>query len=44
MPKIFRGKRLSPLARTLSLVGPDVRPNRGLAVGGIVALSFAPSP
>ena len=38
MPKIFRGKRLSPLARTLSLVGPDVRPNRGLAVGGIVAL------
>ena len=38
MPKIVRGKRLSPLARTLSLVGPDVRPNRGLAVGGIVAL------
>ena len=38
MAPISKKNNLGALSRTLRLVGPDVRPHRGLIAGGIVAL------
>ncbi len=38
MSKRTKGTRLGALSRTLRLVGPDVRPHKGLIVGGVTAL------